>query len=34
MEGLVGVPIIMPLTRTGKRIMVKVKWDDLKELVN
>lgn len=34
MEGLVGVPSIMPLTRTGKRIMVKVKWEDLKELVD
>lgn len=34
MEGLVGVPAIMPLTRIGKRIMVKVKWDDLKELTN
>ena len=34
MEGLVGVPTIMPLTRTGKRIVVKVKWEDLKELVD
>lgn len=33
-EGVVGVPTIMPLTRTGKRIMVKVKWEDLKELVD
>lgn len=33
MEGLVGVPKCGLLRRNGERIQVKVKWNDIKELV-
>ena len=33
MEGLVGRPMVEMRDRLGKRIIVKIKWEDFKEFV-